>query len=335
MNSSSGDYVLNANGQTVFPSDSLDERQREITDYGAVSYLRSQGALDFQLSVFGRFSSLFFTPGANVGDILYNGIAQTAYKRDVAYGTQDEGAWHLGDHTVRFGVVYEADDLASETSSLVLPVAPGSASHRQAFSTPIPLCTDPAKTCQISAVPLTIFTDNGTKHAWSASAYIQDEWKILQSLTVNYGVRYDQYGAYSKGDQVSPRVNAVWTPLDGTVIHLGYSRYFSPPPIELVSSSDVSLFDNTTAAAPTDMDTTPVAERADYYDAGVSQQIFTGLKLGLDGYYKLSTDLIDEGQFGAPIILTPFNYAHGRQYGGEFTADYTIDNLTAYLEFGP
>ena len=29
----------------------------------------------------------------------------------------------------------------------------------------------------------------------------------------------------------------------------------------------------------------------------------------VDGYYKISKHLIDEGQFGAPIILTPFNYA--------------------------
>ncbi|HWY60686.1 MAG TPA: TonB-dependent receptor [Rhizomicrobium sp.] len=326
----SGNYLLKANGQTAFLSDNQDERQRERTDYATISYLHSQGALDFQLSVFGRFSSLFFTPGAGVGDILYNGIAQTAYKRDAAYGTQDEGAWHLGSHTIRFGVVYEADDLASMASSLVLPVANGSAAT--ARLNPNPLCTDPAQTCQISATPLNI-PDNSTKHAWSASGYIQDEWKISQDFTVNYGVRYDQYGAFSSGDQVSPRVNAVWTPLNGTIVHVGYSRYYSPPPIELVSSTDVSLFDNTTAAANTDMDTTPVAEHADYYDAGISQQIFTGLKLGLDGYYKLSKDLIDEGQFGAPIILTPFNYARGRQYGGELTADYTVDNLTAYANF--
>ena len=48
------------------------------------------------MSVFGRYSSLFYTPGSgqgnDLGDLLYNGISQTAYKRDDAYGTQDEGA---------------------------------------------------------------------------------------------------------------------------------------------------------------------------------------------------------------------------------------------------
>ena len=45
--------------------------------------------------------------------------------------------------------------------------------------------------------------------------------------------------------------------------------------------------------------------------------------MGLDTYYKQSVNLIDEGQFGAPIILTPFNYRYGKQYGVEFTANYT------------
>ena len=51
------------------------------------------------------------------------------------------------------------------------------------------------------------------------------------------------------------------------------------------------------------------AERSNYFDAGISQIVVPGLTLGVDAYYKLSKNLIDEGQFGAPIILTAFNYA--------------------------
>ncbi len=40
--------------------------------------------------------------------------------------------------------------------------------------------------------------------------------------------------------------------------------------------------------------------------------------------------LIDEGQFGAPIILTPFNYNDGRIEGIEFTANYKCDGFAAY-----
>src|ERR1700743_3689553 len=61
VSADSGNNVLQANGQTSFPSAQLDERQREITDYGILSYLRSDGAVDSQISVFGRYSSLYFT----------------------------------------------------------------------------------------------------------------------------------------------------------------------------------------------------------------------------------------------------------------------------------
>lgn len=332
VDSGSGLNVLQANGQTTYPSNQLNEQQREITHYGTLSYLKSMGPLDFQLSVFGRYSSLYYTPGNNlqqdIGELLYDGYAQTAYKRDVAYGTQDEGAYHLGTHTIRFGLIYQADDLDSETSAMVLPTAPGGPTNPN----PNPLCTDPANICQISDIPETI-PDNGTKHAWSYSLYVQDEWKIFPILTVNYGLRYDQYQAYSSGNQLSPRINAVLTPFDGTTLHIGYARYFSPPPIELVSATDVTLFKNTTNAAAITTDTTPLPERADYFDAGASQQITPDLKVNIDSYYKLSKDMIDEGQFGAPIILTPFNYAHGRQYGAELTADYTSGDFTAYGNF--
>ncbi|HET7083513.1 MAG TPA: TonB-dependent receptor [Rhizomicrobium sp.] len=322
----SGNFVLNANGATAFPSALLDQRQREITHYGILSYLRSVGSLDFQASLFGRYSSLFFTPGNNAGSLLYDGIAQDAYKRDVAYGLQAEGAWHaLEGHTIRFGVLYQADDTLSRTSSQVLATAPGGVG----VTNPNPLCIDPAQTCQASAVPLTI-AGNGSKHGYNYGLYAQDEWGVTDNFTVNYGLRYDAFSAFDAENQLSPRVNAVWKPSDTTTVHAGYARYFSPPPFELVASADVALFDNTTAAGGGGPNDTPKAERADYFDLGMEQKI-DDWTIGLDSFYKASKNLIDEGQFGAPIILTPFNYAQGRQYGGELTINYAHDNFSAYM----
>ncbi len=42
------------------------------------------------------------------------------------------------------------------------------------------------------------------------------------------------------------------------------------------------------------------AERSNYYDLGVEQRSTQELTVGVDSYYKQATDLIDEGQFGAP-----------------------------------
>jgi outer membrane receptor protein involved in Fe transport len=328
-------------GGTYYPSVSENETQREITHYGILSYLRSQGPFDFQLSVFGRFSSLNFAPD-QIGDLLYNGIAQSAYKKDVAVGEQAEAAWHLGDsHTIRGGIIIEEDSLTSNTTSSVLP---------EYCTTPNPLQVGGSPSNPYSCVPYTpaqnpnynvpeTIIDNGSQTQWTYSFYLQDEWKVLSDLTVNYGLRYDSYKAFSSGDQLSPRINAVWTPLDGTTIHLGYARYFSPPPFELVGDETVLKFSpppvpgataGTSATPAITEDSTPIAERANYFDVGAQQQVIEGLIVGVDTYYKLSKDMIDEGQFGAPIILTPFNYEHGKQYGAELTADYTAGNFTAY-----
>ena len=300
---------LSVNGLTDYPSAALNETQREVTHFGIVSYLRSQGRFDFQVSGLVRYSSLNFSPDP-LGDLLYDGIAQKALKRDMAYGLQAEGAFSLNDaHTIRGGLFLQTDRATSATTSLVLPTDAGG--H------------------PTSDIPLAI-ADSGSKTGWTWSAYLQDEWKPLDALTINYGLRFDHYAAFSSGSQLSPRVNVVWKPMDGTTIHAGYARYFSPPPFELVGSESVVKFLNTTAAPASTLNATPKAERADYYDVGASQQVGESFTLGVDSYYKISRHLIDEGQFGAPIILTPFNFTRGKQYGIEFTANYSRNGLTAY-----
>jgi outer membrane receptor protein involved in Fe transport len=301
---------------TPYPSQDLNENQREDTQFVALSYLRSLGRFTGQVSLFGRYSTLKFTPDP-LGDLLYNGIAQSADKTDTAGGLQAEGVYRLAaDHTLRAGVIIEIDRAVSHTSSQVLPTI--GATDVQAGAPPYE--------------PITI-VDDGGKTAQTYSAYVQDEWKLRRNLTLNYGLRFDQFDGYRDQNQLSPRVNLVWLATPTTTFHVGYSRYFSPPPFELVGQETVTKFNNTSAASPVTEDTTPYAERANYYDVGVSQVLSRRLTLGLDTYYKTDKDLVDEGQFGAPIILTPFNYAVGYQYGLEFTTSYNHGPLSVYANF--
>jgi outer membrane receptor protein involved in Fe transport len=298
------------NGQNMFPSDTLNENQRELTHYGIVSLQHSQGDLTVQTALIGRFSSLNFTPDV-LGDLLYNGISQQAYKRDVAYGLQSDAAYHASDaHTLRAGVYFQNDRLTSNTASQVLR-------------------TDPLTGVPANDVPASII-DNLTKGQSLESAYVQDEWKLAPVLVVNYGLRFDHYTAFSSGSQLSPRVNFVWQAAGDTTVHAGYSRFFSPPPFELVGGETLQKFANTTAAPQVLQDDPVKAERSNYYDLGLQQVISKALALGVDSYYKQATDLIDEGQFGAPIILTPFNYRNGQVYGVEFTGTYSTHAFSAY-----
>ena len=301
---------LTVDGQITFPSGSLDENQREINHFAVLSWQHAQGDFNVQTSVTARYSSLSFEPDA-LGDILFDGIAQNAYKQNVAYALQSDAAYKLNDeHTVRGGVFLQTDHSISATDSAVIAL---DASGNQIGDTPI------------------FIADDGGKTEWIESLYLQDEWKLLPTVTVNYGLRFDKFNAFTAAHQVSPRLNVVWQALDDTVVHAGYSRYLSPPPFELVGNETVGKFANTTAAAAVSQADTPQPEQANYYDIGVQQKISNALTVGIDTYYKQSHNLIDEGQFGAPIILTPFNYAHGKQYGAEFTANYTQGALTAYL----
>ena len=72
------------------------------------------------------------------------------------------------------------------------------------------------------------------------------------------------------------------------------------------------------------------AEREHYFDAGVEQRFNGGFKLGLDAYYKIKRDLLDEGQFGAAVVLSPFNYAKGYAWGVELSGNYAHGPIDLY-----
>ena len=312
--------ALLVNGQTDFLSNDLNERQSEGTTYAAVSYLYSADKLTLQASLFGRYSTLVFHPDP-LGDLLFTGISQYADKSDTAAGLQLESVYRATDsHTVRSGVIIEGDRAISRTTSQVIPLVTDVAGN---------VVTDvDGNAFQASDTPVSI-VDNSAKTAWTYSAYLQDEWKLLPSLTLNYGLRFDALNSYRNEHQWSPRVNAVWTPLPGMSVHAGYARYFSPPPFELVASETIGRFAGTTAAPATTADTEPYADRENYYDVGVQQKL-GALTLGVDGFYRQDHDLIDEGQFGAPIILTPFNYQTGYTRGVELTANYSHGPFSIY-----
>ncbi|HEV2704171.1 MAG TPA: TonB-dependent receptor [Steroidobacteraceae bacterium] len=301
---------LTVNGQSSYPSELLNENQREVTQFGILSLQHSSGPLTLQTSFIARNSTLGFIPDP-LGDLLYNGISQNAYKQDVAYGLQSDGAYKLDDvHTLRAGVYFQYDRLISNSTSQVLD-------------------TDPLTGLPLNDAPVSIVQDSNNGQIIE-SAYLQDEWHLLPVLTMNYGVRFDHYNAFSSGSQASPRVNFVWQPLIDTTVHAGYSKFFSPPPFELVGSESLTQFAHTTAAPNVLKDDPVRAERSNYYDFGVEQTVSKALTVGMDSYFKQATDLVDEGQFGAPIILTPFNYAHGQVYGVELTGSYHLGGLSAY-----
>ena len=64
---------------------------------------------------------------------------------------------------------------------------------------------------------------------YTAGLYLQDEWRLTKSLTLNAGIRFDQYWEYISEYQFSPRVSLTWKPFESTTFHIGYARTFTPP----------------------------------------------------------------------------------------------------------
>ena len=308
-----GITAINATPASAFSSSSLTEFQVEGSQFGAVSFLHTSTYLDFQVSDITKYSSLHYYPDL-FGDLAFNGIGENAGRTSLANNLQAEGTYRLApDHTLRGGILVTAEHVTSNTNAAVLDQT-----GADIFGNPI------------YATAPTYITASSAKTSFTYSAYLQDEWKALPKLTVNYGARFDVVNGYTMGSQLSPRLNMVWQATPTTIFHAGYARYFTPPPQELVSTTNLAPFENT-SGAPASAQNSPIQnESANYLDLGVKQQALPGLTVGLDGYYKFANNLLDEGQFGAPIILTPFNYKIGINKGVELTTDYTLGRFDFY-----
>jgi outer membrane receptor protein involved in Fe transport len=292
---------LSVDGIGTADSASLTEHQREITDFAILSLQQHFDGFDIQTSLFSRYSSLYYSPD-ELPDILFTGISQTAARSVWSSGAQSDASWFVTDaHTIRFGVQVTAEHTVFHTVSDVLAL--DSAGQQE------------------SPQPETIIDGSG-RTGGIYGAYLQDEWKLAKGLTLNFGGRFDLVDEFTHENQLSPRANLVWQAVPGLTFHAGYSHYFTPPPFELVGGNTIALFHNTSAAATVTQDSIVRAEHDNYFDLGAEKVFPNGIRLGLDGYYKSARQLIDEGQFGAPIILSAFNYAKGQVHGVETSTSY-------------
>ncbi|HEX8778788.1 MAG TPA: TonB-dependent receptor, partial [Rhodanobacter sp.] len=297
--------------QAAFDSADLNEQQRERTRFGVLSLQGKLDATHYQVSLGQRYTSVGFSPD-RIGDLMFNGVAAAVNRSNRASTLQADFATPLGDsNTLRYGIYGSFEHAFSGNDAWVFPAG---ANGNQASTTPINI------------------VDNNRITAKTWSAYVQDEWSIGQDWTVNYGLRGDRYTlAGATSSQLSPRLGVVWQATDSTTVHAGYSRYFTPPATEMITTSNIAKFDGTTNAVSNPGNAQPLAERSNYFDVGVSQNIGPSLTLGLDTYYRDVQRLQDEGQFGAALVYSTFNYARGHVGGVEFSANYDQGPLSAYF----
>jgi hypothetical protein len=300
-------------GRSTFDSAKLDENQTEQNSYAILAYQKKVDDFNLQASVFTRYSSVLFRPD-DVGDLIFNGVASRVDRDIVSNGLEFDSSYKLDDqHTIRGGLLFSEQHATVDTATLVFPV---DINGNQTSTTPERI------------------VDNHDKYGYFYGFYLQDEWKPIDQLTINFGGRLDFVNAFSDENQLSPRLNIVYTPWDGTVFHAGYARYFTPPPLENVDQSTIAKFAGTTNESAIAKDSGIQAERSHYFDAGATQKIMEGWNVGIDGFYKSSHSTLDEGQFGQALIQSSFNYKRGEIYGGELTSSYDHGPISAYFNAG-
>ena len=301
-------------GVSNFPSIDVQESQKEENYYNVLALQGTalDGKFAYQTAAFNRYSRLAYNPDP-VGDLIFLGIASNIVRSSFANGMQTDTSYKLTDtQTLRGGFVFQGNRADVKNNASVFPAD--------------------SSGMQTSNVPFTV-VDNSHVTEWEYGAYLQDEWRPIEPLTVNAGVRIDRVTAFTKKHKVSPRLALSYKLTDHTVLHAGYSRYFTPPAPELVQLTDIKKFENTTNAVRSNINAVTVPDTTNYYDIGANHQLLPGLTLGADAYYRTDNNLLDEGQFGQALIISPFNYQSGQIYGVEATASYTRDAFSGYANF--
>jgi opacity protein-like surface antigen/outer membrane receptor protein involved in Fe transport len=307
-----GQIPLGDFGPAIYNSANLNENEYDTYAYQLAALQTKGEQIDTQLAGFFRYAKIHFVPDI-YGDLVFNDVASDVIRESYLGGIQFDAAWRANDmHTLRTGFAVSSEQTNVTNTSNVLPVDP--------------------TTGAIAPTPFPI-TDATSRLGWNIGTYLQDEWKLTNTLTFNLGVRFDQLYQFIEASQVSPRAAFVLKPVEGTTFHAGYARYFTPPMQAQATQSNLALFTNTTNQPDLPYNSPVLPERSNYFDVGVDQKVLPGLDVGVDFYYKMAKDMIDDGQFGQAVVLTQFNWTQGYSEGAEFKVKYQSGNFKAYANF--
>ena len=154
-----------------------------------------------------------------------------------------------------------------------------------------------------------LFVFDDARTGTQASAFVQSTWR-LQALTINGGLRYDEYRFLVTGRQLQPRLGVSYAvPGRELVLRASYNRNYQTPPNEnlLLSNSEAA-----SRLAPASVREAlggayqPIRpERQDVLEAGAQASV--GGLVTLDGavYRKVSRDQQDNNNFFDTGIIFP------------------------------
>jgi iron complex outermembrane receptor protein len=123
------------------------------------------------------------------------------------------------------------------------------------------------------------FKSREQSYAWAV--YLQDEFRILEKLILNAGLRYDYYSTF--GGTFNPRLALIYEPFDRFAVKLLYGSAFRAPNAYELYYDDATTIKVMGALEPETIDT---------YEIVLEKYLTDKVRVSLSGYYYSIDNLI-------------------------------------------
>ncbi|HKQ51100.1 MAG TPA: TonB-dependent receptor [Pyrinomonadaceae bacterium] len=182
------------------------------------------------------------------------------------------------------------------------------------------------------------FVFQGRRTGRTLSAYVQDRFTVFKNLTLDVGLRYDNYRLVIKEDALSPRVGvAYYIPRTQTTLRASYNRLFQPPPAEnllLASSAEATALSPISVIAGVTTLRPILPDKEHAFEVGMQQLLTRFFRLNLSVYQKRIENFADKDQFIETGVIFPIAISRGRVTGEELRLESTdIHGFHGFVSF--
>jgi len=150
---------------------------------------------------------------------------------------------------------------------------------------------------------------------WNVGLYLQDEYRIFDTLILTAGIRYDHFDTF--GGTVNPRVALIYSPFADTTVKFLFGTGFRPP-----SGYELYYSDRFTQKANPDLQ----EEQSTSYELILEQYLGKRFRGTVSGYYTRVKDLIAQVIDPADDMLVFRNIDRAELKGVELELNGKWDN---------